>query len=170
MIKCNLCNNDIIVILVIFIFFCIFMYINVNNTYEKFQSNDNWRKKEYSDLLDHFVGYYDEVVNLNKGYHDLLINIKQGKIGKIEEQNSDIISVINKLHTNGSKIKHTTTELSYNLNKIVTINKKYYDLLEEKIVIVDCELPATTQTNALDDPININLYKKKKVMKLKNMI
>lgn len=162
MIKCNLCNNDIIVILVIFIFFCIFMYINVNNTYEKFQSNDNWRKKEYSDLLDHFVGYYDEVVNLNKGYHDLLINIKQGKIGKIEEQNSDIISVINKLHTNGSKIKHTTTELSYNLNKIVTINKKYYDLLEEKIVIVDCELPATTQTNALDDPININLYKKKK--------
>ena len=61
--KLNLCNNDIIVILVIFILFCIFMYINVNNTYEKFQSNDNWRKKEYSDLLDHFVGYYDEVVN-----------------------------------------------------------------------------------------------------------
>ena len=48
--KLNLCNNDIIVILVIFILFCIFMYINVNNTYEKFQSNDNWRKKEYSDL------------------------------------------------------------------------------------------------------------------------
>ena len=149
MIKCNLCNNDIIVILVIFIFFCIFMYINVNNTYEKFQSNDIKKKKEYSDLLDNFNDYYKEVLKLNKGYGELLSNINGNKK---EASNSEIISIINKLHTNGSKIKHTSTELSYNLNKIVSINKKYYDLLEEKIVIVKCS----------DDIFNINLYKKKK--------
>ena len=119
--KLNLCNNDIIVILVIFILFCIFMYINVNNTYEKFQSNDNWRKKEYSDLLDHFVGYYDEVVNLNKGYLDLLINIKQGKI---EAQNSDIISVINKLHTTNQ------TGGGEKLNKVIEQLKKLVEPLD----------------------------------------
>ena len=40
MIKLNLKRNDIIVILIIFVIFSIFTYININNTYEKFENNN----------------------------------------------------------------------------------------------------------------------------------
>lgn len=163
MIKCNLCNNDIVVILVIFILFCIFMYSNVNNTYENFQSNDMLKKKEYSDLLDHFVDYYEKLTELNKPYGDLLTHITKNETNAM---NKNIKSLIENLHDSGDKIKHLSTELSYNLNKIVMINKKYYDLLEEKVIIIDCATTQTTQTTQTtntktSDSINVDLYKKK---------
>ena len=158
MIKCNLCNNDIVVILVIFILFCIFMYSNVNNTYENFQSNDMLKKKEYSDLLDHFLDYYKNLDDLNKQYGNLLTHITKNETNAMI---IDIKSFIEKLHDSGDKIKHLSTELSYNLNKIVMINKKYYDLLEEKVIIIDCATTQTTNTKT-SDSINVNLYKKKK--------
>ena len=157
MIKCNLCNNDIVVILVIFILFCIFMYSNVNNTYENFQSNDMLKKKEYSDLLDHFLDYYEKLTYLNKPYGNLLTHITKNET---TATNIDIKSFIEKLHDSGDKIKHLSTELSYNLNKIVMINKKYYDLLEEKVIIIDCATTQTTNTKT-SNSINVNLYKKK---------
>ena len=157
MIKCNLCNNDIVVILVIFILFCIFMYSNVNNTYENFQSNDMLKKKEYSDLLDHFLDYYKNLAELNKQYGNLLTHITKNETDAMK---IDIKSLIENLHDSGDKIKHLSTELSYNLNKIVMINKKYYDLLEEKVIIIDCATTQTTNTKT-SDSINVNLYKKK---------
>jgi len=138
------------------------MYSNVNNTYENFQSNDMLKKKEYSDLLDHFVDYYEKLTELNKPYGDLLTQITKNKTEAIEDL-TPINLLIKNLLDSGDKIKHLSTELSYNLNKIVMINKKYYDLLEEKVIIIDCTTTQTTQTTntKTSDSINVNLYKKK---------
>ena len=69
MIKCNLCNNDIIVILVIFILFCIFMYSNVNNTYENTQTASDRREGMIRVSGVHWFTNLD----INKRHEDIIL-------------------------------------------------------------------------------------------------
>lgn len=78
--KLNLCNNDIIVILIIFIVFCIFMFINTKYTYENFQVITNSKKHEYIDLVDNFIiyieTYMDSLKEINIQYIKIFEKIK----------------------------------------------------------------------------------------------
>jgi len=136
--KLNLCNNDIIVILIIFIVFCIFMFINTKYTYENFQVITNSKKHEYIDLVDNFIiyieTYMDSLKEINIQYIKIFEKIKPMPpksyneiINSFVDSNNNTFLVFIKSYLNNINNlkfdKKINNQLSDNFTNIFNTNK-----------------------------------------------
>jgi hypothetical protein len=106
--KFNLKNNDIVIILVIFIFFCVFVYVNNYNTYENFGiaiKHKNNKEIIIEEFITKLKDYITKIKNLNTTFYEFLEFLNQKKYA--QKDIFEDVSFIDNLN----KIKDTLNEM-----------------------------------------------------------
>jgi hypothetical protein len=127
----NLCNNDIIIILVLFIVFCIFLYMtNTTSKNEHFENitslvTSNEVKEKYKTSFKNFFELFEKhtssLKEINNSYKDIINNLN--KNSNIREELHRINSILDNLQTELS-----TAEEKLDLN--LDIDKEFNKLLK----------------------------------------
>ena len=117
----NLKKNDIIIILVIFVVFCIFMYVNNYKTIEKFNIIPLKKSGNYSEVdalnkfLEALIIYINKLSELNKTFFDL-INLFNNNDYDIEQifntDNTDNTDNIEQFKEYLDKIKNILSDMN----------------------------------------------------------
>ena len=113
MIKLNLKRNDIIVILIIFVIFSIFTYININNTYEKFENNN--RELTYVNKQNH----KNIIHSFYKSFHKIHLSNLKNIIENDEKMYDKIYDTDNKDDTEWNVF---ITDINKNIDSIINFN------------------------------------------------
>ena len=142
MIQFNLCNNDVIIILIIFFVFCIFLYMNKNNEHFTLSSNDV--KKQYIQTIKTFFNHF----TIHIGDLKNLIDDEKKLINSINNKDTpSIIDNINLIKDKYKKIVETLNtklildeniEISKYLNKLMSYINNL--LLEHNKLFIDNEI------------------------------
>ena len=139
MIQFNLCNNDVIIILIIFFVFCIFLYMNNKN--EHFTISTNYVKKQYKKTLStffkHFTTHIGDLQNLIDEEKELINSINNNdtsiiinNINSIKDKYDTLLKTLNK------KIElDENIEISTYLNKLMSYIKNL--LTEHSNLFID---------------------------------
>ena len=163
MIQFNLCNNDIIIILVLFFVFCIFLYMtHITSKNETFQNitpliNSNEVKEKYKNsfknLYTSLINYSNILTIYNNAYIDIIDNLKTDT--KNINTQLDNIKNIEKIEYNvynNLDINVVFSKLITNLNELFSTHNELF-----KQSTASISKPSTL-TSCLDINTNINFY------------
>lgn len=147
MIQFNLCNNDIIIILVLFIVFCIFLYMtNTTSKNEYFENitplvTSNEVKEKYKTSFENFLKLFEKhttfLKQINNSYIDIINNLNDNK--NIQSQLLSIKKDLDDLQKDLSNAEEAKLDLNLDIDKefnslyknIKELFKTHYLLFEE---------------------------------------
>jgi hypothetical protein len=185
MIQFNLCNNDIIIILVLFFVFCIFLYMtHITSKNEPFQnieplitSNEvkETYKKSFINLYESLLFYITKLTNLNSEYIKIIDTLKTNttntthintELDNIKTKLKDIIDYINST-SNSNKLDVEFIKLTTNFQELFTKHNELFNTSTSPTS------PTSPTSNCLDFTTNIyfyiNLENKLDVIEAKNI-
>jgi hypothetical protein len=129
MIQFNLCNNDIIIILVLFIVFCIFLYMtNTTSKNEHFENitplvTSNEVKEKYKTSFENFFVLFKthtaSLKNLNDNYITIISNFNS------DNDNDNIRFTIKKINSDLIELKTDLIKAEENLDLNLDVDKEF---------------------------------------------